>query len=391
MVNPTQLVVELAPLDPAFKGNLQDFATHLIQRVRISSPSGIVTFVVGDTQPLFNAGPWLKNGTAWWVWDEVLKTYIPLDISDSTLAAEVDRLTALFNAVFDNNGRLRDGTVWRTECLADRIVTQPKLHWNSCFYVLATGVNGYSANLLNSDGSVATPTFGDGITDSLAIFVKFQNANTGASTFSLNGGTAYPIVVGTGTPLVGGNIEVGRIYQIVFDGTSWQIMGFDPATGGASVVHPSALAYFKVTSVPWNLFQQLIPAAWSDVPLTDLCDPNSMTTGFAGYQITLPAGSYEIFAHAKCAGAANGAARLRLYNVTAGTEVVDGGGNPTCLSNTSFVWGATWDEIFLIGQARLAGTTTISLQMIALGARYLTDTCSDTGVGSLARLQITKL
>src|SRR6185369_896136 len=36
-----------------------------------------------DVQPQSNQGPWLKGNKQWWVWDEDLKTYVPLDISQS--------------------------------------------------------------------------------------------------------------------------------------------------------------------------------------------------------------------------------------------------------------------------------------------------------------------
>ena len=79
----TGLLLEVAPLPPTFKGTPQEFLDLLVRRTRIVSPSGTTFIFTGDTEPTSNVGPWLKDGTKWYVWDEQTKRYIPLDISDS--------------------------------------------------------------------------------------------------------------------------------------------------------------------------------------------------------------------------------------------------------------------------------------------------------------------
>lgn len=79
----TGLLLEVAPLAPTFKGKPQDFVDHIVRRTRIVSPSGTSFIYTGDTEPTSNVGPWLRDGTKWFVWDEGTKRYIPLDISDS--------------------------------------------------------------------------------------------------------------------------------------------------------------------------------------------------------------------------------------------------------------------------------------------------------------------
>lgn len=79
----TNLILEVAPLAPTFKGNPQAFLEHLVRRSRIVSPSGTNFIYTGDTEPTSNVGPWLKDGTKWYVWDEDTKRYVPQDISDS--------------------------------------------------------------------------------------------------------------------------------------------------------------------------------------------------------------------------------------------------------------------------------------------------------------------
>ncbi len=79
----TRLIIQLSQLSPTFEGTPQEFAAHIVERLKILSPFGIETFVVGDTAPSSNEGPWLKNGTQWYVWDANTSTYIPADISAS--------------------------------------------------------------------------------------------------------------------------------------------------------------------------------------------------------------------------------------------------------------------------------------------------------------------
>lgn len=82
----TGLVIAAAPLDPAFRGDPQKFADHLVERLRIVAPFGLSTFTTGNVMPTSNKGPWLRAGTQWWVYDETLATYVPLDISESESA-----------------------------------------------------------------------------------------------------------------------------------------------------------------------------------------------------------------------------------------------------------------------------------------------------------------
>ena len=82
-LNPTNLYIQAAPLPATFKGNPNDLFVAMIERMRILSPSGVNFVFVGDVAPTSNVGPWLKNGSKWYVWDAATKQYIPQDISDS--------------------------------------------------------------------------------------------------------------------------------------------------------------------------------------------------------------------------------------------------------------------------------------------------------------------
>lgn len=79
----TSLIIQMAPLPTTFKGTPQELAIAMVQRMKVVSATGTNFFVTGDIEPTSNQGPWLKNGTQWFVFDEATKRYVPLDISAS--------------------------------------------------------------------------------------------------------------------------------------------------------------------------------------------------------------------------------------------------------------------------------------------------------------------
>lgn len=79
----TNLLLQISPLPVEFVGTPQEFLYALVHRAKIVSPSGTNFFFSGDVEPVSNVGPWLKNDTQWWVWDDEIKRYKPLDISES--------------------------------------------------------------------------------------------------------------------------------------------------------------------------------------------------------------------------------------------------------------------------------------------------------------------
>jgi hypothetical protein len=82
-LKPTNLYIQMAQLSPTFKGTPQELASAMVQRMKILSPNGTNFIFIGDVEPVSNVGPWLKGGTQWFVWDDSIKRYVPLDISAS--------------------------------------------------------------------------------------------------------------------------------------------------------------------------------------------------------------------------------------------------------------------------------------------------------------------
>ena len=79
----TSLLIEAAPLPSTFKGTPNDLFTAMIQRMKVMSPNSSNFIFVGDSEPSTDVGPWLRNGTQWWVFDKTQGRYVPLDISAS--------------------------------------------------------------------------------------------------------------------------------------------------------------------------------------------------------------------------------------------------------------------------------------------------------------------
>ncbi len=76
--------VRAAPLPLNFSGTPQQLFDLMLDRIEVVSD--ITNFVISDVDPGVNSGPWLKGGTKWYVWDNVINpagAYIPLDLSDS--------------------------------------------------------------------------------------------------------------------------------------------------------------------------------------------------------------------------------------------------------------------------------------------------------------------
>jgi hypothetical protein len=82
----TNLLLEVSPLPPTFRGTPQQFVDEVVRRSKIVSPSGTNFIYIGDVEPTSNVGPWLKNGDRWYVFDEDVKRYIPVNIDDSATA-----------------------------------------------------------------------------------------------------------------------------------------------------------------------------------------------------------------------------------------------------------------------------------------------------------------
>lgn len=79
----TPFVIVASPLPADFLGDPQEFFEALVERMQIQSPSGIAFFVISDTEPNGNQGPWVRHGNQWWFFNADKGGYRPQDISPS--------------------------------------------------------------------------------------------------------------------------------------------------------------------------------------------------------------------------------------------------------------------------------------------------------------------
>lgn len=69
----------------------------------------------------------------------------------------------------------------------------------------------------------------------MRIRVKFTNTNTGAATINLNGYGAKAIKKSVSAALAAGDILAGGIYELVYDGTNFQMIAGSGSVGGSSL------------------------------------------------------------------------------------------------------------------------------------------------------------
>lgn len=117
------------------------------------------------------------------------------------------------------------------------------LQQNATTYAADSGTaNTYAATL------APAPTLAAGS----SILLKVANANTGASTLALNGGTANPIKKNATTALASGDLVAGQIYLLLWDAanSAWQLVGGGGGTssgGSGGGVNAQTASYTAVS------------------------------------------------------------------------------------------------------------------------------------------------
>lgn len=85
MASQLPFIFRASPLPSNFKGTPQMFLDALVARLSAESEVEVAVFVTGSVEPSSNVGPWLKDGTTWYVWDDVTGAYIPQILEQSSL------------------------------------------------------------------------------------------------------------------------------------------------------------------------------------------------------------------------------------------------------------------------------------------------------------------
>lgn len=85
MANPLPVTFSASPLTPGKSYTPQQLADAIVSRLSLDSQTELSFFVTGSTAPTSNVGPWLKDGTTWYVWDSTTGAYIPMLAENETL------------------------------------------------------------------------------------------------------------------------------------------------------------------------------------------------------------------------------------------------------------------------------------------------------------------
>ncbi len=85
MATSVPLTFRAAPLPEGYKADPETFKNDIVARLYAESTDSIAFFASGTVAPTSNVGPWLKNGTEWYVWDDGTGAYIPQTITQAAL------------------------------------------------------------------------------------------------------------------------------------------------------------------------------------------------------------------------------------------------------------------------------------------------------------------
>lgn len=190
----------------------------------------------------------------------------------------------------------------------------------------------YATTTGSSNAYILTlPSTPVSITAGTRVKFKASFSNTGSATLAVNGFTAYTfkkVVSGALTVLSSADIISGLIYEAVFDGTDWQLFGFEMAGTPAGIVllgsvTASASATLDFTSLISSLYDRYT------FVLKDLRFANAIAQALWMRTSTNNGTTYD-----SAANAYGGVYRTRLY-----------GGNPPTTTEVGQTAGAT--EIIL--------------------------------------------
>lgn len=145
----------------------------------------------------------------------------------------------------------------------------------SSLYAVASGTNTYTVGL--------TPAL-TAYTTGMRVFILFTNAQTTAATLNIDGLGAKSILKRNSTALVSGDIAAGQIYQLVYDGTNFRLMGVaNTAVLNDILLTNQAAASTKKNPTYVDDTGKVFKKSWSELDTTNL---NETTTGVDDLEAT---------------------------------------------------------------------------------------------------------
>jgi hypothetical protein len=85
MADSLPVFIQMGSLPISVSWTPQMLADAMVARMRLVTAQTFALFVAGSTEPASNVGPWLKNGTEWWVWSDTAGAYVPITVPAESL------------------------------------------------------------------------------------------------------------------------------------------------------------------------------------------------------------------------------------------------------------------------------------------------------------------
>lgn len=101
------IVFRSHPLPIGFNGTPEELKNAIVARLVAEGTDSIAFFVTGSTEPTSNSGPWLKDGTTWYVWDNVSGSYVPQQLDPASVKihyGQDEPAPAVYNLWVEYNG-----------------------------------------------------------------------------------------------------------------------------------------------------------------------------------------------------------------------------------------------------------------------------------------------
>jgi len=159
------------------------------------------------------------------------------DQNKTDIETGVNAQLAQLAVALNPNGTLKPGSV-STAALQDRVVTQAKLDFQALFYAVDTG----AANAMVISFAPPFTAYASGD----IFWVKAAATNTGATTINANSAGVKSVKTFTGgtlSELGPGQIIIGNIYEMVYDGVQFLVLNPSTSTAvsGPVFVVPTAV------------------------------------------------------------------------------------------------------------------------------------------------------
>ena len=159
-MTPLPVSFACSPIPSTFEGTPDQFAQALVARLSINASGSLTFYVTGPTAPTYNAGPWLKNGTEWWVWNNTTGAYVPITLDPASLQYTASQLAPdhtvyTFWIKLDSNGNPLGIYYWYSGAWTDVYAQLFSLYSTTeqMNQILANGISAYPCRVVINPNS----------------------------------------------------------------------------------------------------------------------------------------------------------------------------------------------------------------------------------------------